>query len=175
VVDLTEGGRWFTYLQDCKARSGKYAIKLGDARITLQRELQSGQSQRFHTLVIDAFSGDAIPIHLLTKEAFDTYLRHLATAQADGVDGALVVHVSNRYLDLEPVVRGAAEHFGIPMVDIHSPREPDHGIYEAEWIVLTRNKMLLEALAPFADTANEPLKPSMLWTDERSNLLDVVK
>jgi hypothetical protein len=175
VIDLTESGRWFTYLQDCRTRGGKYEIKLGDARITLQRELHTGRPQRFQVLVLDAFSGDAIPIHLLTVEAFDTYLRHLSTSAADGVEGALVVHVSNRYLDLEPVVRGAAERFGVPMVCLHSPRDPDHGIYEAEWIVLTRNEPLLEALAPFAITSDEPAQPAILWTDDRSNLLDVVK
>jgi hypothetical protein len=162
-------------LKDCRARGGTCDIKLGDARITLDRDLGAGRPGHFHVLVLDAFSGDAIPIHLLTAEAFDTYARHLATSAAEGVDGALVVHVSNRYLDLEPVVRGAAERIGFSMAHVHSPREPDHGIYEAEWIVLTRNKSLLETLAPSAITAEEPIKPAILWTDDRSNLLDVVK
>lgn len=175
VIQLTESGRWFTYLQDCQARGGKYAIKLGDARITLERELDAGRDERFHVLVLDAFSGDAIPIHLLTAEAFDTYARYLTTPAAGGVDGALVVHVSNRYLDLEPVVRGAAQRLGLPMATVHSPREPNHGIYEAEWIVLTKNASLQAELKPFANTPDEPAKPAVVWTDERSNLLDVVK
>ena len=74
VIDIAESGRWFTYLEDCKDRGGKYQIKLGDARLTLERELKDKQPQHFQVLVLDAFSGDAIPVHLLTEEAFRIYL-----------------------------------------------------------------------------------------------------
>jgi hypothetical protein len=175
VVDITEGGRWFTYLDDCRNRGGDYRIKMGDARLLLERELRDGQPQRCHVLALDAFSGDAIPVHLLTEEAFATYLGHLSSAASDGVDGALVVHISNRYLDLEPVVRGLAGKFGLPMVHLHNRRNPDQVIYESEWIVLTRNKELLDVLTPFAAISDEPLPPAILWTDARSNLWDVAK
>ena len=69
VRAITEPGQWFTYLKDCKSRGGDYQIQMGDARLSLERELNQGQPQRFHVLVLDAFSGDAIPVHLLTREA----------------------------------------------------------------------------------------------------------
>lgn len=175
VVELAEGGRWFSYLQDARARGGKCEIKLGDARIKLEQELQPPGPRRFHVLALDAFSGDAIPIHLLTAEAFDTYVRHLSTSVDDGVDGALALHISNRYLDLEPVVRAMAAKFGFGMATIHSPGDTDRVLYEAQWVVLTRNETLLKTLAPFAADAQESMKPPLLWTDDRNNLFDVLK
>ena len=90
----------FTYLADCR---GQCDVVLGDARLSLEAEPPQG----FRLLVIDAFSGDAIPTHLLTREAFDVYRRHLAP------DGVIAVHVSNNYLRLAPVVRRLAEHCGM--------------------------------------------------------------
>ena len=93
------------------ARGATVEIVLGDARLSLERELKQAP-QAFDLLVLDAFSGDSIPIHLLTKEAFDIYLPHLAP------EGALAVHISNRHLDLAPVVYGLAEHFELDAVRI---------------------------------------------------------
>ena len=89
----------FTYLSDTPAH---VEVALGDARITMSREAP----QRFDILVVDAFSGDAIPVHLLTREAFALYWRHLKP------NGVLAVHVSNRYLELPPVVQIAAQRSG---------------------------------------------------------------
>ena len=85
----------FTFLADCH---GKLDIAMGDARLSLERE----QPENFDVLAVDAFSGDAIPVHLLTSEAMDLYFRHLRP------DGILAVHISNRYLDLVPVLAGEA-------------------------------------------------------------------
>jgi SAM-dependent methyltransferase len=99
----------FTHL----ARSpAKIDVVMGDARLSLEREFAAGGSQQFDLLALDAFSSDAIPVHLLTREAVALYLRHLRP------DGMLAVHISNRYLNLEPVVRALAQEFGMGMVTI---------------------------------------------------------
>src|SRR5205807_5602010 len=98
VVELARSE--FTFLKDSRA---KVEVALGDARLSLERE----PAQNFDVLALDAFSSDAIPVHLLTVEAFKTYLRHLKP------DGVLAVHISNRYLDLVPVVQQAARHLSL--------------------------------------------------------------
>ena len=90
----------FSFLADCQ---GRHEVVLGDARLSLERE---ESPQNFDLLVLDAFSGDAVPAHLLTAEAFEIYQRHLQP------DGIMAVHISNRYLDLSPVLAGLAEQFG---------------------------------------------------------------
>jgi hypothetical protein len=188
VIDIAENGKWFTFLSYCRARGGHCETKLGDARLTLDRELLDGQPQHFDLLVLDAFSGDAIPAHLLTEEAFEkVYLPHLATAAADGRDGAIAIHITNHYVDLEPVVRGLAERFGFETARIDNPKIGGQGIYHADWIILSRNKELIAAVAPFVEsldktsTADQPTvrpakpKPAILWTDGFSNLFDVLK
>ena len=117
----------------------------------------------------------AVFSHLLTSEAFATYFKHLSTSAADGVEGALAVHTSNRFLDLEPVVRGAAERYGFPLVCVHNRRNPRQGIYESEWVILTRNESLLKTLTPFAVALDAPPEPATLWTDHRNSFLEVLK
>jgi hypothetical protein len=175
IVDIATSGRWFTYVADCRARGARCDIKLGDGRLTLERERDSGTPPRYHVLVLDAFSGDAVPVHLLTLEAFKLYLERLTTAAADGEHGALAVNISNRYLDLEPVLRGAADHFGLAAAYIRSPQVPDQSINRADWMILSRNEALHEKLRPFAWQPEEPAKPAVLWTDQRSSLFDVLK
>ena len=96
---LSIANTWFTFLRDCKA---DHEVLLGDARLTLEAQ----PSQQFDLMAIDAFSSDAIPVHLLTREAFALYFRHLKPT------GILAVHVSNRYLDLVPVVSRNARDLG---------------------------------------------------------------
>ncbi len=170
VIDITEPGKWFTYLKDCQ---GKYDIKLGDARLTLEREQEP---QRFHVLVLDAFSGDAIPVHLLTEEAFSVYLNHLATPDAGGAHGAVAVHISNRHVDLEPIVRGIAERFKLRQIFVSNEGGPNEA-YRADWIMLTRDDKLVEELQAYATVpdAGETLKPAVLWTDTKNNLIDLLK
>ncbi len=180
VIAITEPGEWFTYLKDCKARGGKYEIELGDARLTLERELQDHKPQRFHVLVLDAFSGDAIPAHLLTEEAMRSYVAQLAKAADGDEEGALAIHITNRYVDLEPVVLGLAEKFGMDHVLIANQSGAD-GAYTSDWMILTKNPELLKALAPYAEPAPEKRKPPekkkkpILWTDGQSNLFEVLK
>jgi hypothetical protein len=170
VKEITESGRWFTYLTEC---SGKYEIVMGDARLSLERELKQGLPQRYHVIVLDAFSGDAIPVHLLTKEAFETYLGHLATPDAGGAHGAIAVHISNRYVELEPIVRGLAEHFGLDSFLISNSDNKEKAVYSSDWMILTRNPELIEELKPIAES---PTKlESVLWTDAFNNLFDALK
>ena len=92
----TDENGYFTYLRDSRAR---IEVVPGDARLSMERELANGNPQAFDVLVLDAFAGDAIPVHLLTIEAFAIYLREL------NADGVIAIHVTNRYLDLRPVIR----------------------------------------------------------------------
>jgi hypothetical protein len=177
---------YFTYLKNA---AGKVEVVLGDARLSLEREAEQG-SQRFDVLVLDAFSGDAIPTHLLTRESFEIYRKHVNTD-----DGIIAVHISNKYLDLVPVVRGLTEHFKLGSVRIHVDGE-GRGAYSSEWICVTNNQTFLETHAdddeydgkrwPSFMFYAEQRKPhaafetirswprSILWTDAYSNLFDIV-
>jgi hypothetical protein len=103
------------------------------------------------------------------------YLPHIATEKNMGVDGALLVHVSNRYLDLDRVVRGAAESIGFNCVEIHNQEVSTQSINSADWVVLTHNKALLAALAPHAAKREADEKPSVLWTDAHSSLFEILR
>ena len=103
--------KWFTYLSGSKANVD---VALGDARIVLEREIAEGRKNDFDIFVVDAFSSDAIPVHLLTKECADLYKQRLKPG------GLLMMHISNRSLNLEPVVRGIAEHLGWKAYDFIS-------------------------------------------------------
>ena len=95
--------KWFTFLGDSKAQTD---VVLGDARVQLERELAAGRSHDFDLIAVDAFSGDAIPMHLLTAECAEIYRQRLAPG------GIIALHISNRALNLEPVTRGMARYLG---------------------------------------------------------------
>jgi spermidine synthase len=177
VIDIAAGGKWFTFLEDCQKRGGHVDTKLGDARLTIERELLDEPSKRYDLLVLDAFSGDAIPVHLLTEEAFKVYMQRLGTHDADGRDGVIAVHIQNHYVGLEPVVRALAERFGLKYVRIKNPKIPGVGVYASEWMILSKDEGLIQSLAPFAAAPDPDAapKPAILWTDGRSNLFDVLK
>ncbi|HYD84672.1 MAG TPA: fused MFS/spermidine synthase, partial [Opitutus sp.] len=137
----------FTYL----ARSpAKVDVILGDARLSMERELERGESQQFDVLALDAFSSDAIPVHLLTKEAFAIYLRHLKPG------GVIAVHTSNRYLDLQPVVENLGRHLGLASVTVgDSPSDKEWWIFRSTWVLLSSNAAALES-DEFHDSAEPP-------------------
>ena len=150
----------FSYLSDAR---GHIDVVLGDGR----RSLQSQSPQSYDRLVIDAFTGDAIPAHLLTIEAFELYLRHLAA------DGVLAINVSNRHADLRMVVAGASQQLKLSFAQVkHRARSP-FGPYLSEWMLISRARSTLDALAlPIAtDTVNDTL----YWTDDFSPLLPILK
>jgi hypothetical protein len=153
----------FTYLRESPAST---EVSLGDARLSLQGET----SQNFDVLAVDAFSGDAIPVHLLTREAFALYLRHLKPG------GILAVHTSNTYLALDPVVKELADSFGYPAISIRNSANEDECISSSDWILITKSKSFLN-LPVIQNVAQEISVPAYLrlWTDEYNNLFQVLK
>ncbi|MCC5827641.1 fused MFS/spermidine synthase [Alkalimonas sp.] len=157
----------FSYLADSAAT---IEVLQGDGRLVLQQQLEQQGSQQFDVLVLDAFSSDAIPQHLLTREAFALYLQHLRA------DGVLAVHVSNNYLDLTSVVRNHANYFGLEALFFHTPADSQNPA-ATEWILLTSNQSFIrqEAIQQAAGNWPTPLNPAIQWTDDFSNLLRVLK
>jgi len=154
---------WFTFLHDSGA---KIDVVLGDARLSLASE----PPQNFNVIVVDAFSGDAIPVHLLTREALALYRRHLRP------DGIIVFHVSNQYIDLEPVVAGIAADAGLRAVSVHSHSDEQTGLYYADWVLVTANQAFLEQPEVVNNGFPTPLKPdARLWTDNYSSVFPLLK
>jgi SAM-dependent methyltransferase len=155
----------FTYLGDSKAA---VEVVLGDARLSLERE----PPQRFDLLALDAFSSDAIPVHLLTREAFEVYQRHLKP------DGVLAVHVSNRHLDLAPVVHRLAEALGFDSELIKDmPDAADEASDMSEWVLLARDARLLDAPSIKAAARPKPAGTAGVrpWTDDDTNLYQTLQ
>ena len=154
---------WFTFLHDSAARTD---VVLGDARLSLAAE----PPQRFNVIVIDAFSGDAIPVHLLTREALALYRRHLESG------GILVFHVSNHYVDLEPVVAAIAKDAGLYALSVHSHGDEQNGLYFADWILVTTNQAFLSQPEVVNNAFPTPVRAGVrLWTDNYSSLLPLLK
>jgi SAM-dependent methyltransferase len=153
----------FSFLQDSKAH---IAFALGDARLTLERQ----PPQQFDLLAVDAFSSDSIPVHLLTIEAFQLYFHHLRP------DGILAVHISNRYVYLEPVMAAAAQKLGKEAALINNEDDRANEIFIARWVLLA-NRGTLRGL-PTVEKAGRPVTTSgrvKLWTDSYSSLFPVLK
>jgi hypothetical protein len=168
VVAFAE--EYFTFLSDARARGAEVEVVLGDARIQLERELELGQPQRFDVLVVDAFSGDAIPMHLLTKECAEIYWAHLKP------DGILAVHISNRYLDLRPVVRELAELHGKQSL-LYTHRTRRRGALNSRWVLITDNERFLasEAVQSAAVPQGMQQGKGVLWTDDFSSLFELLR
>ncbi|HTQ06348.1 MAG TPA: fused MFS/spermidine synthase [Polyangiaceae bacterium] len=152
----------FTYLARCGAACD---VVLGDARLSLERE----SPQHFDVLVLDAFSGDAVPAHLLTREALDVYTRHLEP------DGVIAVNITNRMLDLAPVLEGLAREAHLKAVRVYSDDDAARELYHADWMLLTRNARFLAAVPPRLPPELPSPKLAVLWTDNHSNLFELLK
>jgi hypothetical protein len=150
----------FTFLRDCPAEQ---TIVTGDARLALEFEAP----QHFDVLVLDAFSGDSIPVHLLTREAMEVYLKHVKT------DGLLACHISNLHFDLRPVLAGLAQEYGLTYVVRRSEADPQTAAQAALWVLLSRYPQSL-GIAAGLESNCESSRPPVLWTDDRSNLLEVL-
>jgi spermidine synthase len=169
VVRLAEGqGGYFTFLRDSQA---DITVVEGDARISLEQELAAGEKQNFDVLVLDTFSSDSIPVHLVTKEAFALYLDQL------GPDGVIAAHISNRHLDLRPVFWQLAQEFGLAIVQVNRPATSGDNGFPSEWILLARNPALLEIpVIKSRAISFEGFTTSIkLWTDDYSNLFQILK
>jgi SAM-dependent methyltransferase len=176
IVALTIGKGAFTYVAQCKP---DIRVVLGDARLTLARE----PAGRFHLLAVDAFSSDSIPLHLLTLEAFDVYLRALAP------DGVLLVHVSNRFLALEPVVAAAIEARGLAARRLRYSPGPEDAragmrFSSSDWIAIARTETAMERFvatatgSALAEARWQPLEPprgTAPWRDDHASILPLLK
>lgn len=168
VIELAEGyGDYFSFLSDSQA---EITTVLGDARISLERELAQGQPGNFDVLVLDTFSSDSIPVHLVTREAFALYLNHLAP------NGIIAAHITNLHLDLQPVFWQLARHHGLHMVRVDYGGDSTGG-YASQWILLAQDESLLDAPVIQGRALNlEGYSTNLrLWTDDYSNLFQIVK
>jgi hypothetical protein len=157
---------YFSYLPSAPSN---LEFVIGDARLSLERELARGQRQGYDVLALDAFSSDSIPVHLITREAIDLYMQHLAP------DGILAVHISNRFLDLKPVLANIAQSLGLKARLVSDSPSGSGSASMTDWVLIARTE------APFAHelldgaTPIEPNPSFSLWTDQFNNLLDVLK
>jgi SAM-dependent methyltransferase len=154
----------FHFLPDCMARD--CSVVMGDARLSLERE----PSRQFDVLAVDAFSGDAIPVHLLTRQAFQLYWRHLKP------DGVLAVHVSNHYLDLGPVVALSAAEVGKQAMMVSNQAEDDKEIDASDWVLVSSRPGFFEQPEiKGADQKIDPIRGLRTWTDDYSNLYKILR
>jgi len=159
VIEMAQ--EYFTFLEDTPA---SIELILGDARLTLERE----HPQAFDILVLDAFSGDAIPVHLLTREAMSIYRRHLRD------DGILVIHISNLYFDLNTIVSGLAKSASFESTIVSDEQASCPGALKSCWVLLSNQKPTLNKASGAIDLVQPKGKP-VLWTDDKSNLFEALK
>jgi hypothetical protein len=153
----------FFYLSDAEKRGAKVEIVISDARLALERE----PSQQFDALLLDAFSGDSVPVHLLTKEAFAIYDRHMKP------DGIIAVHITNTYLILAPVIEKIAADAGFKTTRIATEADGDDD--STDYILVTRNEAFLKATPSELLGDETELKHDVrLWTDRYHNLLRIL-
>jgi hypothetical protein len=172
VIRLAQGkGGYFSYLSDAPAQ---IEVAAGDARLSLEAEAARGDFQKFDVLLVDAFNGDSIPVHLLTKEAMALYLSHLR-----GSESVIAVHVTNRAIDLGPAVAGLAQTYGLKATSV---RAPDRGgiFLENEFILLTRGKALdtpevQRAGHPMLQDPGHRVPENRIWTDDYSNVVRLLR
>ena len=167
VERIARQADYFTYLQQC---GGRCSVTIGDARLSLSRQ----PGAHFGLIVLDAFSSDAIPVHLVTTEAMDEYLAHLED------DGVMMFHISNRYLDLQPLLAGLSAHSGLTafgQLQVVAGAEDGRERSSAQWVALARHPGSLEPLAHDGRwtrlDAGRP--PGLVWTDDYSNILSVLR
>ena len=166
ISTATDAKGYFSFIKDSRAR---IEIVPGDARLSMERELRTGNAQQFDVLTIDAFSGDAIPVHLLTKEAIAIYLLELKA------DGVIAFHITNGYLDLRPVLWDLAQHFKLRSAWIHDVTNA-RMLASSDWVLLARNDRVLAQ--PNIAVRLHPLdsgRKVRLWTDDYSDLFQILK
>jgi spermidine synthase len=158
---IEAASQYFRFLAESRAKTDVVA---GDGRLALERE----PPKSFDVIVLDAFSDDSIPVHLLTKEAFELYFRCLR----DG--GVLAIHLTNRYLKLDSVVAALAENMRKQMAMVHSAADPERQISAADWAVVADTREALRSMLGPAGVPQTGPK-TRPWTDEYSNLFRVWK
>lgn len=154
----------FSYIADCPARVD---VIMGDARLSMEAEAP----QKFDLLILDAFSSDAVPVHLLTVEAFEIFLKHLKP------DGVIAMHVSTVHLDLQSVIWKMAKHLNLKTAWIKNDENDAEGIFASDWILLTRDESFInqEAVRTAATQPRRDFDRIDLWTDDHINLFQILK
>ncbi|MCO6430726.1 MAG: fused MFS/spermidine synthase [Deltaproteobacteria bacterium] len=167
IIDVAAKSGFFTYLRNSKS---KIRFALGDARLLLER----ASDKSYDMIVLDAFSSDAIPIHLMTQEAFTLYLSKLKD------DGLILMHITNRHLELSPVIAAIASRLeltGYIKSDFNvTQREADEGKFGSKWVALVRNNPAEALTTALSDWALLPQgEPRLAWSDDYSNVVSVLK
>jgi spermidine synthase len=157
----------FTFLEKMQ---GTHEIVLGDGRLSLDRE----KPRQFDVLAMDAFSGDSIPTHLITKEAMDIYMKHLKP------DGVIILQATNRFVDLMPVARNLADAHGLSLVLVSdSPKfddGPEYWLSMTDQVIMTKNKALLDSSLIRSGAQEIPKNPNVpMFTDDYINLIRLLK
>jgi hypothetical protein len=163
----TIANTWFTYLKNSRAKT---EVVLGDARVQMERELSAGQSHDFDAIAVDAFSSDAIPLHLLTKECGEIYRQRLTP------EGLLLLHISNRLLNLEPIARGLARSLGWKAATFESEDNAATGESSSTWVLITANAdfFLQPGMSQEVRWVGKGREP-ITWTDDFASLWHVLK
>ena len=167
--------RYFTFRKDAADRGATCEVVQGDARIQMEQE----KDQNYDVIALDAFSGDAIPAHLLTVESMKLYMRHLRKDELGNIQGILAIHISNRHLDLAPVVAALARKYELTPIHVSvegSDIDAD-AFTGSDWVLLTQNNDFLAQ--DIVLSAGQPLavkqENEVLWTDQHSSLLPILK
>ena len=161
---VRQAKQYFSFLRDTKASRD---IIVGDGRLSLERD----QNQEFDLFVVDAFSSDAIPVHLLTREAFELYLSHVVD------DGVIALNISNRHLNLQPVLWKIAQEFSLHGLFVDSGGSINSGTEPAEWMLLSRASARLDSFRSQQGVSERPAQVSNFdtWTDNYSNLASILR
>jgi spermidine synthase len=178
VIELAQSrpNPWFDYVPHARAIGAEVIITQGDARLSLERELAQGHPARYDVILVDAFNGDSIPIHLLTVEAMEIYLKHLRTQ-----DSVIALHISNRSVDLQKIAAGLAQRLNLYATMITSEEEDSLNL-KSDWVLLSRNKSFMNLpevravgvslISPKNFFTPPPRAP--VWTDDFSNVWQVL-
>ncbi len=167
---------YFSFRRAAQNKGAKIDVRQGDARLLLEQELKDDGSRQFDVLVVDAFSSDSIPVHLLTRECFDLYWQHIAPG------GVLAVHVSNRHLNLQPVVFQHAQRQKVPALFVKQSKtsiaQESPVMSPSEWIVMTTDSDLSRQLRRSSDVTELDGKGQGSvpeWTDNYSSLWELLR
>ncbi len=161
VIEIARNPRYFSYIHTSKA---EVSTLLGDARLSLQKD-----PTRHDVLIVDAFSSDAIPVHLLTLEAVQLYQQRLTE------NGLLAVHISNRHLDLEPIIKAIAQEQGLAALVRYDRVTYEEDNYRSQWVVLAREPAIMDYFKNISSW--KPLQGSntKVWTDDYSSIPDALR
>jgi hypothetical protein len=163
VCELAD--KYFSFLRDSAAET---AVVVGDARIMMEREIKANQSPMFDILAIDAFSSDSIPVHLLTTQCAETYRQLLRPG------GVLAIHISNRFVDLQPITRSIANQLNCSAVYIPSKADPTQGAFSASWVLISYDDEFLQSQKIQEASSTWDDDRILTWTDDYSFIWKVI-